>query len=425
MKRLCLLLYSGGTSPDLLYPSLIKNQIEVVTLFMEPESESMKKIYQEWVNRFGDAIKVSTNKEMINAALSYHQKKPIDGVITFSDKLTVVAAKIAQALNLPYNSLQSVETTQNKYLQRVALQHANIPIPKFYLIKESRDLHRAATEVGFPGVLKPVFGAGSYFVQLVSNENELQKVYKDALKSYKNYFKVGEYNRPEFLFEELMVGINVHNDDRYGDYGSVESLVYHGDIYHLCIQDRLPLTPPFRETGFVIPSQLTESQQDELFSIAEQAIQALGLTYGFTHIEIKFTKEGPKVIEVNARPGGGFPYRLKLAAPSYDLIYEYGRLSLGEMPETKPKWEGSSGTFIIHGPNKPIIFHRLIGIDAVKDMKELDLFIPVAKSGDLIHPVYGMQSFIGFGLVKGRDPDHIVNTLHHILQTLHIDFTDP
>lgn len=37
----------------------------------------------------------------------------------------------------------------------------------------------------------PVFGAGSFFVQLISNENELQKVYKDALQSYKNYYQSG------------------------------------------------------------------------------------------------------------------------------------------------------------------------------------------------------------------------------------------
>jgi biotin carboxylase len=70
------------------------------------------------------------------------------------------------------------------------------------------------------------------------------------------------------------------------------------------VTDRLPLAPPLRETGAVLPSSRTEADRDLLMSRAIEAVQALGIAHGFLHVEMKDTKHGPEVIEVNGRLGG-------------------------------------------------------------------------------------------------------------------------
>ncbi len=82
---------------------------------------------------------------------------------------------------------------------------------------------------------------------------------------------------------------------------------------HLAITGRFPLAPPFRETGFFIPASIAPGQQAELLDLAGETLRALGLEVGAAHTEIKLTSEGPRVIEVNGRIGGGVPDMLRLA----------------------------------------------------------------------------------------------------------------
>ncbi len=47
---------------------------------------------------------------------------------------------------------------------------AGLPTPRFQMIKSKEDLEAALKQVGFPAVLKPVFGAAAMFVVGVASE---------------------------------------------------------------------------------------------------------------------------------------------------------------------------------------------------------------------------------------------------------------
>jgi biotin carboxylase len=63
--------------------------------------------------------------------------------------------------------------------------------------------------------------------------------------------------------------------------------------------------------------------------VASAAITALGVTIGCLHTEIKLTPDGPRVIEVNGRAGGGVPDML-VAVADVDLLAIAMRIALGE-----------------------------------------------------------------------------------------------
>ncbi len=94
-----------------------------------------------------------------------------------------------------------------------------------------------------------------------------------------------------------------------------------GEISHVAVTGRFSLAEPFRETGFFIPAELPQSQLDAVLELATAALRALEVRNGDCHTEIKLTPDGPRVIEVNGRLGGGIPEMLLQASgvPLFEL----------------------------------------------------------------------------------------------------------
>jgi biotin carboxylase len=97
----------------------------------------------------------------------------------------------------------------------------------------------------------------------------------------------------------------------------------------MAITGKFPLAPPFRETGNFWPPAIDHGEAERIGSLATRALAALGVRSGITHTEIKLTPDGPRIIEVNGRLGGGIA-ELAQWAGGCDLITVAGRLALGE-----------------------------------------------------------------------------------------------
>ena len=73
----------------------------------------------------------------------------------------------------------------------------------------------------------------------------------------------------------------------------------------LQLPGKTPLVDPFRETGSFVPAELSDELSRQVFDLATAAIAAMGDAVSAFHTEIKLTPDGPRVIEVNGRLGGG------------------------------------------------------------------------------------------------------------------------
>jgi biotin carboxylase len=165
------------------------------------------------------------------------------------------------------------------------------------------------------------------------------------------------------------------------DYVSVETIVQAGRMTHLAITGRFPLAWPMRETGFFIPATLPPGQQTEILGLAGDALRALGLRTGSAHTEIKLTSEGPRVIEVNGRIGGGVPDMLRLTA-GLDIVKLSMRAALGldlNVPQDLPRTRGVGYRFFFQPPPSA---RRLVSIDGLDRLKRQ----PGVESVNLHHP---------------------------------------
>ncbi|TIV89716.1 MAG: hypothetical protein E5V77_25165, partial [Mesorhizobium sp.] len=83
----------------------------------------------------------------------------------------------------------------------------------------------------------------------------------------------------------------------------------------------------FRE--FTLPALLTDEEHERIANVSRDCLRALGLGWGPTCIEFRWTKLGPVVIEVNPRLGGAPGPQMVHLAYGIDLVSEHIKLAIG------------------------------------------------------------------------------------------------
>ncbi|MFK4107829.1 acetyl-CoA carboxylase biotin carboxylase subunit family protein [Streptomyces sp. NPDC002176] len=291
---------------------------------------------------------------------------PVDGVLALSELVSYHAAVAAAALGLPSNPPVAAARLRRKDLQREALRAAGVPGPAFAVVSDEDGLRSAAAELAFPVVLKPAVGVGSLCVTLVHDLPELVAAFRRAAGMYATDPRVIGAP-PVFVVEEVIEGRNWHADDRMGTRVSVESLIHDGTVHHLAVTDKLPLAPPFREVGDVMPSGLPEPRLTEIRRATTDALRALGVTRGATHTELMLTATGPVVIEINGRIGGGVSELLRAAA-GYDVVEQLARIALGQAPTGLPRFRGHA---FYYTPQPPQGEYEVIEIGGEEEIARL------------------------------------------------------
>ncbi len=231
-----------------------------------------------------------------------------DGVCTFNEMSVPIAARLAEAMNLPGNPVAAVDAARDKYATRAIMEAAGLATPANALIEKAEDLSAAAAKVGFPAVIKPIAGAGSMGVVRVDSEEELRLLYDKVVQDMGRAVvtsgalvyapESGETGGSSKQFEVVMM-MEAYLD---GPEVDVDIVLSEGKAQYAEVTDNFPtIEPYFQEVGANCPSTLTRAQQDELIALSVDATLSLGFTCGVFHVESKYTSQGARLIEVNCR----------------------------------------------------------------------------------------------------------------------------
>jgi biotin carboxylase len=165
-------------------------------------------------------------------------------------------------------------------------------------------------DLKFPCVLKPRHGFGSICVFKARNRGELasaQKGMQAAMDFVARRHPLAVPSNDMLL--ESFVGGTEH---------TVELFMANGRALVELVSDKLPMKPPyFVESGDVTPSLLPIGDVNLIKEAARAAAAAVGIEWGWAHVEIKLADGVANVIEIAARPGGG--YTRKMVKLAYDL----------------------------------------------------------------------------------------------------------
>ncbi|SED00497.1 Biotin carboxylase [Streptomyces melanosporofaciens] len=245
-----------------------------------------------------------------------------DGAITSCDYYLPTVARIAGHLGLPGPAPEAVHNACRKDATRRVLAEAGVPGPRFAVHEEWADIARAAREIGYPLVVKPVDLCAGMYVRRVDDDAQLAAAF-EALADFPVNAR-GQRRTPAVLLEELLDGPEV----------SVETVSHGGAVHVVGVTDKsVGGAPAFIETGHMFPAALTAVDTEAAEQTALGALKALGLVDGVVaHTEIKLTSAGPRVVEVNPRPAGNRITELVRHVTGIDLAAACVDVALGCAP---------------------------------------------------------------------------------------------
>ncbi|MER9356323.1 acetyl-CoA carboxylase biotin carboxylase subunit family protein [Mesorhizobium sp. M0514] len=239
----------------------------------------------------------------------------IAGITGFSrndESACVTAGKLCQHFGLPGPNPESIERCCDKFTQRQFLARAGIPIPAYRLAVNATDVESCAAEIGLPVIVKPAVGSGSVGVRLCRTADEVAE-HTIHLLSGKHIWQ----SSPRILVEEFAKG-QLYWADIMGD-----------QVIGIGTAECGP-PPHFLSHECTIPAPLNDDEHERVADLSLSCLRALGLGWGPTGIEFRWTKRGPVVIEVNPRLHGTPTPQLIQLAYGLDLITESIKLVIGD-----------------------------------------------------------------------------------------------
>ncbi|MER6633292.1 ATP-grasp domain-containing protein [Streptomyces sp. NPDC000987] len=296
-----------------------------------------------------------------------------DAIVSYSDAMLPVTARLAERLGLPYHSVGTASLLTDKSRQRQRLRETGVEDVRSAALTTPGDWAAAVAAVGLPAVLKPVHGQGSRDAHLVTDADAGRALFTALIGSAQ------PAGTPAFVLEEYLVG---RPSDPFGDYVSVETVCTPSGRVPLAVSGKLPQLTPFRETGQVWPSPLPKEEIQQIEDLVDRALDALGVTTGITHTEVKLTADGPRIVEVNGRLGGRINEMCRRAL-GFDCVELSGRLALGLTAWTPPPPpRGFHFQYIPPAPVEEFTLEEVHGIDAVRALPGVVAYRPTVEPGE-------------------------------------------
>ncbi|TSE02340.1 ATP-grasp domain-containing protein [Mesorhizobium intechi] len=312
MARRALILVEGHRGNGMAYLQAARRLgLHPITLSADPDR------YDYLATEGAEAIRIDTDNldALVHECSRLGEANQIAGITGFSgdDELAyAMVGKLCEHFDLPGPNPASIDRCSDKFTQRQLLAEAGVPMPAYRVAANVPDLESAAAEIGLPVILKPATGSGSIGVRLCRSADELAE--------HSTYLLGGKHiwrSSPRILVEEFAKGQFYYAD------------IMGNEVFEIAAAEFGP--PPhfvFRE--FTYPAPITDDEYERISGISLSCLQALGLGWGPTNIEFRWTKRGPVVIEVNPRLGGAPASQLAQLAYGVDLITEHIKLVTGD-----------------------------------------------------------------------------------------------
>jgi biotin carboxylase len=283
-----------------------------------------------------------------------------------------VAADVAAALGLPHPiDPAAAARATDKREQRRAFARAGVPQPAF-----SED--GTGLPAGACVVVKPAAAQGQRGLAIVEPGGDVAAVAELAARDSRD---------GRALCEEFIEGPEL----------TVNAFIEAGRFVPLTVTDRERALAFGVATAHLYPSRHAIA---DVVAVAEAACRALALAGGPTYTQVLLSADGPRVLEVAARLGGGHDGELCAAALGVDLSAAAVRAALGQSPgPLEPVRERAAVVrFLIAPPGRLV---RVEGLEEARALPGVELAYSYRAPGALIEPLLRGPDRAGFVLATG------------------------
>ncbi|WP_066193388.1 ATP-grasp domain-containing protein [Gracilibacillus timonensis] len=354
-----------------------------------------------------DLILVNTYdmKASVKASVIYAKKHAVAGVLTWSEKDVELVAKIGAELGLPTISTEAAKRARNKYFMRDALREVEGICPKFKRVLSLDDWKQAVDEIGTPGIFKPVGAAGSKGIFKIEADTDIHEAYEVMINSTSpDDDKIYTYYPNEYIYEEYLDGAEV----------SVDGVVQDHNVYITGVADNLVSEEYSLDYMEIFPSEKDEATVNEIKKSAETVVKTLGFNHCSFHLEGRVTTDGFKLIEVAARPAGGFIASHVMENASGISYLEFIiKVAVGEsIKDSWPDFDTISTHSVCHYEvlaDQEGVVTDIRGLDDVMEDEDVILIIPVRQINEevVLPPEDFESSYLATAIIRGKGYEEV------------------
>lgn len=325
------------------------------------------------------------------ACLRAIQQSPLarglDRLESLWEPTVLLAARAREALGLPGMSADTVLGFRDKQLMKERAKAAGARVPRSARARGTAEIQRAAEEIGYPLVVKPIAGAGSANTWACQEPAELR-------------LHLPEWERvEECSVEEFIVG-EEHTWD---------ALCIDGQPVLESITRYIPPPLVARNEEWVSPAQITLRNPHigplmPGVALGRRVALGLGMQTGIVHMEWFRTESGEAILgEIACRPGGSKLMDQWNWAQDIDIYREWARAACWRACEARPQKAWNAG----------VVFKRAQGqgrIRAIHGIERLRAELGPALVEEALLPIGAprrdwKQTLLSDGWLAIRDPD--------------------
>jgi len=302
----------------------------------------------------------------------------IKSIVSFVDPFVHVASMLCDEFCHNYTSSSAIEIMEDKEKTRNYLKDQPYS-PKFSLMRPNEPIAKNLT---FPLIVKSPKSTGSKDVLLATDADQLNNHLK-ALRSKNPYETI--------MIEEYLEG------PQY----LVEAVVYQRQSHVIgIIEQEITQGKRFIITGYGVLVKAPVDIQAGIEEVLQSIVKAFDIENGALHLELRLTKNGWKLIEINPRISGGAMNNMLHAALGFSLVEETLKLLLGEEPNLKPRHKKFVYTKYVIGESEGIL-EKVIGrTRATNSTGVVEVYVKPRK-GTLLTPPLSMGHRYAYVIAQG------------------------
>ncbi len=331
---------------------------------------------------------------------------PVERLVAILEQLQVPLGQVRDALGIPGMGEAAALNVREKSRMKDVLRAAGLPCARHQLVHRVEEALAFRDHVGFPIVAKPPDGAGAKATFRL-----------DTPADFDGWLAMARANPSEvWLLEEFLTG-REH---------SFDAATLHGETLWASVSDYVPpplevVRNPWMQWTVVLPQDISGPEYAEIHRIGPRAIDVLGVTDAFSHMEWFARPDGSVAVsEIGARPPGAQIGSMIGFAHDVDFYDLWARLVvLDEF--RRPDRVQAVGTAYLRGVGRGRV-RTVHGIEQLQ--QELGHLVVRAQLPQPGQPAATSYEGEGFITVRHRDTAVVREALQRIIQVAKVEFVE-
>jgi formate-dependent phosphoribosylglycinamide formyltransferase (GAR transformylase) len=323
------------------------------------------------------------------------------------EQLQEALAEVREALGIDGMGVEAARNFRDKSRMKDVFRAAGVSCARYGLASSAEEARRRARDIGYPLVLKPPAGAGARNTLRVDDERALDQYLQ---------LMTPEATRP-LLLEEFVVG-EEHSFDAVSVHGRP---VWHS-LTHYRPGPLAVMENRWIQWTVLLPREVDHPRYDDIRRVGSEALRALGMGTGLSHMEWFRRRDGSIAIsEVAARPPGAQFTTLISYAHDIDFYRAWARLMILDEFDP-PERRYAAGIAFLRGQGRGRV-QAVRGLEqAQKELGELVVEVRLPRPGQS-----ASDSYEGEGFVVLRHPDTktVAAALERLVQLVRVELGEP